>query len=241
MTAILADKFHWTVLDEPIGNRNATTFWYKLVKQFWFGVIEYARPPSSCFKYIVWQVCNRQIYVSACNGWEGPMWCHFRLICTTMHTSDLCIIFKFLCCSVIVWYTYVRTYVCVYVCVYLPYVCMCSYACLCVCTYIHCSILTCTQYGTYVCAHLSPAYSVSIYLLSPVHLPPASHLPPIFLPSHLPPICPLSHAIPSSRQHVPIFSKLPSCWCSAGAVSVRSTWNQRWVSTQAVQEALLAS
>ena len=84
------------------------------------------------------------------------------------------------------------------------------YICVCVCT---------------IC--LLCIYSVSIYLLTPVHFPPASHLPPI---------CPLSHtylppaqcsAIPSSRQHVPIFSKLPSCWCSTGAVSVRSTWNQR--------------
>ena len=71
------------------------------------------------------------------------------------------------------------------VCTYHTYVCVVMHACVCVCTYIYCSIWTCTQYGTYVCvcAHLSPAYSVSICLLSPVHPSPASHLPPIFLPS----------------------------------------------------------
>ena len=45
--AILADKFHWTVSDEPIGNGNATTFWYKPVIQFGFGVIEYTHPRAS--------------------------------------------------------------------------------------------------------------------------------------------------------------------------------------------------
>ena len=51
VTAILADKFHWTVWNEPIGNGNATAFWYKPVIQFRFEVIEYTRPrlcPRSC-------------------------------------------------------------------------------------------------------------------------------------------------------------------------------------------------
>ena len=43
-TAIFTNKFHWTVSDEPIGNENATSFWYKLVMQFRFGVIEYTCP-----------------------------------------------------------------------------------------------------------------------------------------------------------------------------------------------------
>ena len=47
VTAIFADKFHWTVSDEPIGNENATAFWYKPVIQFGFGVIEYTRPRAS--------------------------------------------------------------------------------------------------------------------------------------------------------------------------------------------------
>ena len=40
VTAIVADKFLWTVSDEPIGNGNTTAFWYKLVIQLGFGVIE---------------------------------------------------------------------------------------------------------------------------------------------------------------------------------------------------------
>ena len=47
VTAILADKFHWTVSDKPIGNGNTTTFWCKPVIQFGFGAIEYTRPQAS--------------------------------------------------------------------------------------------------------------------------------------------------------------------------------------------------
>ena len=52
VTASLVDKLHWTPLDEPIGNGNATAFWYKPVIQIEFGVIEYTCPlwfcPRSC-------------------------------------------------------------------------------------------------------------------------------------------------------------------------------------------------
>ena len=34
MSDILVDTFHWTVLDEPIGNGNTTAFWYKPVMQY---------------------------------------------------------------------------------------------------------------------------------------------------------------------------------------------------------------
>ena len=44
VTASLANKLHWTALDEPIGNGNASAFWYKPVIQFGFGVIEYTCP-----------------------------------------------------------------------------------------------------------------------------------------------------------------------------------------------------
>ena len=161
--------------------------------------VNFATNTRTCFKYIVWQVCNRQIYVSACNGWEGPMWCHFRLICTTCIRPIQNTQVPMLCSHLMI---YVRTYVRVYVCVYLPYVCMCSYACLCVCMYIYCSKWTCTQYGTYVCVcALSVSCVLSVYLSSlscpsSTCLPSSSHLPPtsfshLSTVSCLPPTCPM--------------------------------------------------
>ena len=41
---IIADKFHWTVSDEPIRNGNTTAFWYKPVIQFGFRVSKCTHP-----------------------------------------------------------------------------------------------------------------------------------------------------------------------------------------------------
>ena len=44
VTTSLVGKLHWTPLDEPIGNGNASAFGYKPVIQFGFGVFEYTCP-----------------------------------------------------------------------------------------------------------------------------------------------------------------------------------------------------
>ena len=179
-----------------------------------------------------------KVQCDATSGWYVP------------HSSDLSIHNT----QVVQSSYHICTYVCMSVCTYRMYVCVVMHACVCIYTLQQMDLYTVQYIYMCVCMHyLSPVYILSVYLSSyscPSSncLPSSSQLPPIFL-LHLSPICPLSHTYlppaqchgPSSRQHVSILSKLPSCWCSAGAVSVRSTWSQRWVSSQAVQEALLAS
>ena len=95
-----------------------------------------------------------------------------------IHQTYLYIILK-LCSHRII---YVRMCVCLCVLTVCMYVQLCMPVCVYIYTLQHMDLYT-VQYicvcGCTIC--LLCIHSMSIYLLTPVHLPPVSHLPPIFL------------------------------------------------------------